>query len=123
MAGPKGAIELFHGYTYSGHPLACAAGPGDARDLPREGLLTRAADLAGYWEEAVHSLKGQLRPGRRGRARRRARAFDVFLDCFNAGLLIRTTGDTIALSPPLNIERQHIDQIVDTLATALKRAA
>jgi beta-alanine--pyruvate transaminase len=136
MQGPEHLIEFFHGYTYSAHPLACAAGLATLETYADEGLLTRAAELQGYFAEALHTLKGlpnvidirnvglvggvELAPRAGAPA---ARAFDVFLDCFNAGLLIRTTGDTIALSPPLIIERQHIDQIVDTLATALKRAA
>ncbi|MBT9597808.1 MAG: aspartate aminotransferase family protein [Vitreoscilla sp.] len=136
MQGPEHLIEFFHGYTYSAHPLACAAGLATLETYADEGLLTRAAELQGYFAEALHTLKGlpsvidirnvglvggiELSPRAGAPA---ARAFDVFLDCFNAGLLIRTTGDTIALSPPLIIERQHIDQIVGTLATALKRVA
>jgi beta-alanine--pyruvate transaminase len=98
--------------------------------------LTRAATLQGYFAEAVHSLKGapnvidvrnfglvagiELQPIAGEPAKR---AFNVFLDCFDKGLLVRTTGDIIALSPPLIVERQHIDQIVDTLRGAIQRAA
>jgi len=135
MKGPDG-IELFHGYTYSGHPLACAAGIATLETYADEGLLTRAAKVGSTFEEAVHSLKGlpnvidvrniglvggiELAPiaGDPGK-----RAFDVFLDCWQKGLLVRTTGDTVALSPPLIVESQHIDQIVGTLADAIKRAA
>ncbi|MFZ5548623.1 MAG: aspartate aminotransferase family protein [Pseudomonadota bacterium] len=136
MQGPEHLIEFFHGYTYSAHPLACAAGLATLETYAEEGLLTRAAELQGYFAEAVHSLKGlpnvidirniglvggiELAP-RPGAPTQRA--FDVFLDCYNAGVLIRTTGDTIALSPPLIIERQQIDQLVGTIATAIKRVA
>ncbi|MGO7388703.1 aminotransferase class III-fold pyridoxal phosphate-dependent enzyme, partial [Rhizobium ruizarguesonis] len=118
MHGPEAAIELFHGYTYSGHPVACAAGLATLEIYREEGLLTRAAELVQHWEDAVHGLKGRknvidirtiglvagvelaVRDGAVG-----ARAYDVFVDCFNKGLLIRVTGDIIALSPPLTIER------------------
>jgi beta-alanine--pyruvate transaminase len=136
MQGPEHLIEFFHGYTYSAHPLACAAGLATLDTYADEGLLTRAAELQGYFAEALHSLKGlpnvidvrniglvggiELSPRPNAPTQR---AFDVFLDCYQAGVLIRTTGDTIALSPPLIIERQQIDQIVGTLATALKRVA
>ncbi|RYE61838.1 MAG: aminotransferase class III-fold pyridoxal phosphate-dependent enzyme, partial [Rhizobiaceae bacterium] len=136
MAGPENAIELFHGYTYSGHPVACAAGLATMEIYEEEGLLTRAAGLAGEWEEALHSLKGlphvidirnlglvgavelASREGAVG-----ARAYDVFVDCFQKGLLVRVTGDTIALSPPLIIEKEQIGTIVSMLGDALKRAA
>ena len=136
MNGPEHLIEFFHGYTYSAHPLACAAALGTLDTYEDEGLLTRGqGELAQYFADAVHSLKGQphvidvrniglvggieLAPiaGEAGK-----RAFSVFLDCWERGVLIRTTGDTIALSPPLIIERSHIDQIVGTIADALKRA-
>ncbi|MCM2293076.1 aspartate aminotransferase family protein [Allorhizobium sp. BGMRC 0089] len=136
MTGPENQIELFHGYTYSGHPVACAAGLATMDVYAEEGLLTRGADLAGHWQEALHSLKGlphvvdirnlglvgaielQPRDGAPG-----TRAYDVFVDCFNKGLLIRVTGDIIALSPPLIIEKTEIDTIVSMLGDALKRAA
>lgn len=136
MVGPGNAIELFHGYTYSGHPVACAAGIATLEIYEEEGLLTRAADLADYWQEALHSLKGlphiadirnlglvgavdlQPRDSAPG-----ARAYEVFVDCFQKGLLIRVTGDIIALSPPLIIEKDQIDTIVSILGDALKRAA
>jgi beta-alanine--pyruvate transaminase len=127
-------IELFHGYTYSGHALAAAAGTA-ALDLYRaEGLFERAAELAPYWEEAVHALRGlphvvdlrniglvagiELAP-REGKVG--ARAFDLYLDCFANGLLVRQTGDIIALSPPLIIERAEIDRMFEIFAAALKR--
>ena len=133
MTGPEHLIEFFHGYTYSSHPLACAAALGTLETYADEGLLTRGAQMAPYFENALHSLKespnvidvrniglvGGIelapRPGEPGK-----RAFDVFLECWERGLLIRTTGDTIALSPPLIVENKHIDQIVGTLADVLK---
>ena len=136
MTGPDNAIELFHGYTYSGHPVACAAGIATLEIYESEGLLTRAASLEKAWEDALHSLKGlphvvdirnlglvgaielSSRDGAAG-----ARAYDVFVDCFNKGLLIRVTGDIIALSPPLIIEEEQIGTIVSTIADAIKRVA
>jgi beta-alanine--pyruvate transaminase len=133
MSAPEGAIELFHGYTYSGHPVACAAGIATQRIYEEEGLLTRAGELAPYWQEAAHSLKGlphvidirnlgliagiELEPvaGKPG-----SRAFGVFRTAFERGLLIRVTGDIIALSPPLIIEKAQIDQIFGTLADILR---
>ena len=132
MGGPEGTIELFHGYTYSAHPVACAAGLAAQQVYRREGLLTRAAELAALWEDAVHSLKGrphvidtrnlglvagiELEP-RRGKPA--ARAFDVFLQAFERGVMIRTTGDALALSPPLIIEPEQIEQIFSTLSDVL----
>lgn len=136
MTGPEAAIELFHGYTYSGHPVACAAGLATLDIYEEEGLLTRAADLEARWRDAMHSLKGlphvidirtiglvagiELAPrdGAPG-----ARAYDAFVDCFHRGLLIRTTGDIIALSPPLIIEEGQIAEIASVLGDALERVA
>ncbi|MFD1199286.1 aspartate aminotransferase family protein [Brucella gallinifaecis] len=136
MTGPENAIELFHGYTYSGHPVACAAGLATLEIYAEEGLLTRGAELAEHWQNALHSLKDapnvidirnlglvgaielSSREGAIG-----ARAYDVFVDCFRKGLLIRVTGDVIALSPPLIVEKEQIDTIVSMIADALKRAA
>jgi beta-alanine--pyruvate transaminase len=133
MQGPENMVEFFHGYTFSGNPMACAAALGTLDTYEEEGLLTRGAELGGYWEDAVHSLKGlpnvidlrnmgliagielEPRPGAPT-----ARAFDAFLKAYDAGLLIRTTGDTIALSPPLIIEKSHIDFAFDTLRTIIK---
>jgi beta-alanine--pyruvate transaminase len=136
MTGPEHLIEFFHGYTYSAHPLACAAGLATLDVYAEEGLLTRAKELEATFADAVHSLEGlphvidvrnvglvggiELQPIAGAPAKR---AFDVFLDCYDKGVLIRTTGDIIALSPPLIIEKAQIDQIVDTIAGALKRAA
>ncbi|MDR2310098.1 aspartate aminotransferase family protein [Pseudochrobactrum asaccharolyticum] len=136
MHGPEGAIELFHGYTYSGHPVACAAGIATLDVYAEEGLLTRAADLADDWQEAMHSLKSaknvidirtlglvagielSSRDGAVG-----ARAYDVFVDCFKKGLLIRVTGDVIALSPPLIVSKEEIAKIVSILGDAINRAS
>ncbi|WP_119462379.1 aspartate aminotransferase family protein [Rhodospirillaceae bacterium SYSU D60014] len=133
MDAPENTIELFHGYTYSGHPVAAAAGLATLDTYKEEGLFERAAELSGYWEDAVHSLKGtrnviDLRnlgiiagieleplPGKPTK-----RAFDAFQRCYEKGLLIRTTGDIIALSPPLILEKSHIDQIFGTLAEVLR---
>jgi beta-alanine--pyruvate transaminase len=137
MTGPEHLIEFPHGYTYSAHPLACAAGLGTLDTYAEEGLLTRASgEIAAYFAEGVHSLKGEPNvidirnmglvggielQGIAGEPTKRA--FGIFLDCWDKGLLIRTTGDTIALSPPLIIEKSHIDHIVETLRGAIRRAA
>jgi beta-alanine--pyruvate transaminase len=136
MHGPENAIELFHGYTYSAHPVACAAGIATQQIYQREGLLTRATEMADYWADAVHSLKGlphvidlrnlgligaiELEPiaGKPG-----ARAFDAFVRAFEKGILIRTTGDIIALSPPLIIEKRHVDELFGKLAEVLRETA
>lgn len=136
MQGPEEQIELFHGYTYSGHPVACAAGLATIDIYRREGLLTRGAELAAKWRDAMHGLTDlphitdirtiglvagielTSRDGAPG-----ARAYDLFVDCFERGLLIRVTGDIVALSPPLIISLDQIDQIVTTLADGMKRLA
>ncbi len=136
MTGPENMIEFFHGYTYSGHPLAAAAGLATMDVYKKEGLFERALEMEQRWGDAIHSLKGlphvidlrnlgligaiELEPIAGEPTRR---AMDVFARCFDDGLLIRTTGDTIALSPPLIIEDQHIERIVDTLTRALKASA
>jgi beta-alanine--pyruvate transaminase len=136
MNGPEHLIEFFHGYTYSAHPLACAAGIATLDTYAEEGLLTRAKELEGYFADAVHSLKGEpnvidirnlglvggieLAPIDGEPTKR---AFNIFLDCWQQGVLVRTTGDIVALSPPLIVEKKHIDQIVDALRAAIRRAA
>jgi beta-alanine--pyruvate transaminase len=135
MAGPEESIELFHGYTYSGHPLACAAADAALDVYLQDGLFARAAELAPYWEDAVQSLRGlphviDLRnlgliagielepiPGKPTR-----RAYEIFVDCYERGLLIRTTGDIIALSPPLILDKGHIDRMVGILGEVLREA-
>ncbi len=134
MQGSQGAIELFHGYTYSGHPIAAAAASATVDLYREEGLFERAAELSPYFEQALHSLKGlpnvidirnlgligvvelASRPGAVG-----ARAFDAFTDCYASGLLVRPAADTLALSPPLIVEKRHIDEMMGTLGAALKR--
>jgi beta-alanine--pyruvate transaminase len=134
LDGAPAGIELFHGYTYSGHPLACAAGLATLDVYQEEGLFDRAASLAPYWADAVHSLKGaphvidvrnlglvgavelEPREGAPG-----ARAGEVFRRCFDNGLLARYTGDTIALSPPLIIDKSQIDETVTKLGEAIAK--
>jgi beta-alanine--pyruvate transaminase len=134
-SAPPG-IELFHGYTYSGHPLAAAAGLATLDLYQSEALFERAASLAPYWENALHSLRGlphvvdirnlglvggielEPRPGAPG-----TRGFDVFLESFNHNVLTRVTGDIIALSPPLIIEKHQIDELVGTLSDAIQRVS
>ena len=136
MNGPEHLVEFPHGYTYSSHPLACAAGLATLETYADEGLLTRAAQLQAEFGAAVHALKGlphvidirnfglvgavELTPraGEPGK-----RAFDIFLDCYERGLMVRVTGDVVAISPPLIIESAQIGQIVDTLRGAIQRAA
>jgi len=133
MSKPGAAIELFHGYTYSAHPLAVAACKATQQVYADEGLFQRAAEMAPVFEDALHSLKDEPnvidvrnyglmgavellaidgQPGARG--------VKVLQDCFDAGLMIRLTGDTIAFSPPLIIEDSHIQQAIDTLKTILR---
>jgi beta-alanine--pyruvate transaminase len=132
MQGPDG-IELFHGYTYSAHPVACAAGLATLDIYRREGLLTRARTLAKKWEDAAHALQGlphvidvrnyglilglELAPiaGKAG-----ARGFEVYTKCFERGLLIRQTADILALSPPLIVTPEQIDEMFGTLADVLR---
>ena len=132
MQGPEHLIELFHGYTYSGNPIASAAGLATLETYREEGLFERAADLAPYWEEALHSLKGtrhvidirnmgligavELEPVAGEPTKR---AFSAFLKAYEKGIMIRTTGDIIAMSPPLIIEKEHIDQLIGTLKDVL----
>jgi beta-alanine--pyruvate transaminase len=130
-------IEFFHGYTYSGHPLAAAAGLATLELYEREGLFERAASLAKPWEDAVHSLKGarhvvdvrnlgivagielEPRAGAPG-----ARAYDTFVDAFfREGVLIRVTTDTVALSPPLIISEAQIAELIEKVRRAIERQA
>ncbi len=135
MQSPAG-IEFFHGYTYSGHPLACAAGLASLQVFKEEKVLEHAQSMTAYWEDALHSLKGlphviDLRnvgligaielesiPGKPG-----ARAMAAYKQAFAEGVLVRTTGDIIALSPPLILEKQHIDLLFGKLHQILKNLA
>ena len=132
MSGPPGAIELFHGYTYSAHPLACAAGIATLKLYDDEALFARAARMAPVLEAALHGLKGTRhvidirnqglvgavelapRPGAPN-----ARAFETFVACFERGVLVRQTGDIVAVAPALIVEASHIDRIVSTLRDVL----
>ncbi|WP_292896530.1 aspartate aminotransferase family protein [Nitratireductor sp.] len=133
MNGPEHLIEFFHGYTYSGNPIACAAGLATLDTYQEEGLLTRASELADHWADALHSLKGEPHvidirniglvgavelegiPGEPTK-----RAFSAFLKAYERGFLIRTTGDIIALSPPLIISKGQIDELIDNLRDVLR---
>jgi len=133
MNGPEHMIEFFHGYTYSGNPIASAAALATLDTYKEEGLLTRAAELSDYWADALHSLKDcphvidirntgligaiELDPIAGEPTKR---AFTAFLKAYESGLLIRTTGDIIALSPPLIIEKKHIDELFGKLRTILQ---
>jgi beta-alanine--pyruvate transaminase len=132
MSGPPGAIELFHGYTYSAHVLACAAGIATLQLYEDEGLFARAARMAPKLEAAIHSLRGERnvidirnqglvaavevapRPGAVG-----ARGYDIFAKCFDDGVLVRQTGDILALAPALIVEDSEIDRMVSSLRKAL----
>ena len=132
MKGPDG-IELFHGYTYSGHPLACAAGIGALDTYEEEGLLERAASLEKHWENTLHALKGErnvidirnyglmgaIELGPRAGAPG-SRGYDALVKCFEAGVLIRYTADTLAFSPPLIVEKAQIERIFETVRKVLQ---
>ena len=137
MTGPENAIDFFHGYTYSGHPLACAAAIASLDIYAEENLFEKAIELEHYWQESIHALKGlpnvidirnfgligaiELAPrdGKPG-----ARAYDIFTNCFHQkNVLIRVTGDVIALSPPLILDKTHIDELFSRIADAIKETA
>jgi beta-alanine--pyruvate transaminase len=127
------SIELFHGYTYSAHPVAAAATLAALDIYQRERLFERANSLSPKFEQAAHALRNaphvrdirnlglvagielEPRPGRPG-----SRAYEVFLRCLERGVLIRYTGDTLAFSPPLIVEPAQIEQIFDTVAETLQ---
>lgn len=133
MQGPEHMIEFFHGYTYSGNPIAAATGLATLEVYKEEGLLTRGAELASYWEDALHSLKGlphvidirnlgligavELEPIAGSPTKR---AFSAFVQGYEEGILIRTTGDIIAMSPPLIISKAQIDELIGKLGSILK---
>lgn len=137
MSGPENMIDLFHGYTYSGHPLACAAALATLDIYAEENLFEKAISLEQYWEDAIHQLEGlpnvidirnfgligaiELAP-REGKPV--TRAYDVFTKCFHEkDVLIRITGDVIALSPPLILEKEHIDTLFSKIADAIRETA
>lgn len=133
MNGPEHVIELFHGYTYSGSPIASAAGIATLDTYKEENLFERTNELAAHWEDALHSLKGlpnvvdirnmgligavelQSIPGEPGK-----RGFEAFVKAYEAGILIRVTGDIIAMSPPLIISKAQIDELIGKLGEVLK---
>jgi beta-alanine--pyruvate transaminase len=133
VQGPEALIELFHGYTYSGHPAGCAAGLASLDIYRREGLFDRALSLAPAFEAAAHALRGaphvtdirnlglmaaldlQPRPGAPG-----ARGYEALVRALRAGALIRVTGDTIALSPPLIISEAQISDLFAILRGVLE---
>ena len=135
MTGPEYLIELFHGYTYSGNPVASAAGLATLNVYAEEELFARAKSIAPYWEDLIHSLQGlpniiDIRnegfvgavelepiPGAPGK-----RGFDTFVEAFNHGMLVRVTGDIIAMSPPLIAEKPHLDEIIGIFEKVLKEA-
>ena len=132
VQGPPAAIEFFHGYTYSGHPVACAAALASLEVYRRDGLFTRVKSLASHWEDAIHALRAKPnvidirniglmgavelapRPDAPG-----ARGYEVLVKALKAGLLIRATGDIIALSPPLIISEDEIGKLFDILGGVL----
>jgi beta-alanine--pyruvate transaminase len=136
VTGTGAGIEFFHGYTYSGHPLAAAAAIATLELHRAEDLPGRARALEPYWQDAVHSLKGlpnvidirdigligavELAP-RPGKPTQRA--LDVFRRCFDEGVLIRVTADIIAMSPPLICEKPHVDRLINTLSDAIMAEA
>jgi len=133
MTGPEDAIEFFHGYTYSGHPLAAAAGCATMDVYADEGLFERARSMEQKFEDALHSLKGEpnvidvrnfgligaveLTPIE---GKPTARALNVFRHCYDNGVIVRTTGDTLAFSPPLIIEEQQLDTVVEAVRSGLR---
>ena len=133
MNGPEGMIELFHGYTYSGHPVAAAAAVATLDLYENTGLFESSRAMHGYIADAAHGLRElpnvidvrnigliaavelKSRDGKPG-----ARAYEAMVKCFERGVLVRITGDTIALSPPLIVEKSHIDEIFGTIGDVLK---
>ncbi|WP_368744799.1 aspartate aminotransferase family protein [Desertibaculum subflavum] len=136
MQGPENAVELFHGYTYSAHPVAAAAGLATLDVYKEEGLFERAAELTPYLEDAVHSLKGtskvidirnigmigaiELEPRTGGAG---TRANDIVLKGYEAGFMFRGVGETVTLSPPLIVQKKQIDEMIDTLGQCIKAVA
>jgi beta-alanine--pyruvate transaminase len=132
MSGPAEGIELPHGYTYSGHPVAAAAALAAMDVYEQDELFGRAAELAPYFEDAAHALRQRQhvidvrniglvagieltpRPGEPTK-----RAYETFVKCYERGVLIRTTGDTVALSPPLIVNKGEIDALFGTIGEVL----
>ncbi|EWC42374.1 aminotransferase class III-fold pyridoxal phosphate-dependent enzyme [Pseudomonas stutzeri] len=135
MNGPESVIEFFHGYTYSGHPVACAAALATQEIYQQENLFQKAIDLEPYWQEALFSLRDlpnvidirtvglvagvQFAPHADGVGKR---GYEVFRECFEKGLLVRASGDTIALSPALIVEKAEIERMMELLADGIRKA-
>ena len=133
MSESPAGIELFHGYTYSAHPLACAAAIATLDVYQEEGLFQRAADMSPYLEDAVHSLRDlpnvidirniglvgavELSP-RKGAPG--ARGMEACIKAYEAGLMVRVSGDVIAMSPPLIVEKTHVDEMIGILGDVIK---
>ena len=131
--GAEYMIELAHGYTYSGHPLACAAALATLDLLKKDQAIVRVQQLAPHFENAVHSLKGlkyltdirncglaaglsfEAKPGEPGR-----RPYEIAMHCWKNGLYVRFGGDTIQLAPPFIVEKAEIDRLVDVLGDAIR---
>lgn len=135
MQGPESVIEFFHGYTYSGHPVACAAALATQQIYQQENLFQKAIDLEPYWQEALFGLRDlpnvidirtvglvagvQFAAHADGVGKR---GYEVFRECFEKGLLVRASGDTIALSPALIVEKAEIDRMMELLADGIRQA-
>lgn len=135
MQGPESVIEFFHGYTYSGHPVACAAALATQQIYQQENLFQKAIDLEPYWQEALFSLRDlpnvidirtvglvagvQFAAHADGVGKR---GYEVFRECFENGLLVRASGDTIALSPALIVEKAEIGRMMELLADGIRKA-
>jgi beta-alanine--pyruvate transaminase len=133
MSAQGSGVEFFHGYTYSGHPLACAAGIATLETYKDEDLFKRSAQLHRYFEDAIHALKGlphvidcrnlgligavelESRADAYG-----ARAYEAFEQCWEQGVFVRPVGDSIAFCPPLIVEKKHLDELFGVLAKVLK---
>jgi beta-alanine--pyruvate transaminase len=134
---PAHAIEFFHGYTYSGHPVACAAAIATLDLMKEENLFARAGQQGRVLGDAMHSamkglpnvvgirtlgLAGAVElasiPGSPGK-----RVYDIFMDCFHKGVWVRPAGENIVICPPYIVEDAHIDQIVQTVADSIRRHA
>lgn len=136
MRGPESTIEFFHGYTYSGHPVACAAALATLEIYQRENLFQKAIELERYWQDALFSLQDlpnvidirtvglvagiQFAAHADGIGKR---GYEVFRQSFEDGLLVRASGDTLALSPALIAEQTHIDAIIERFAGAIRKAS
>ena len=134
---PMHAVEFMHGYTYSGHPVACAAAVASLTLYKEENLFARAAEMGKVLGDAMHSLLkglpnvvGIRTLGHAGAVELSGiegvpgkRAFDIFMECFHKGIMIRPAGETLVLAPAFIVEKSHIDQLVTTLAAAIKKHA